>query len=243
MKTMEKLEEELKRAFERWDNVYQNGGSDPFWADGMGLNLTRNHVLAIKRDMEELAGGQNSDSLFGFEFPPIYYRETPIEVDYNFMPKADEIRKRAYEHIALYEQDENYLYLLNIRDTLYPHGKQSREAKEANLPYYPVLQIGFERKHIEQDDLLGMRRTFHIPYEEKAKAWKQYADEIKSFLSIEQTVTRDLSVNDKKESLDQKIQRVEDRKQISKKDEKTKDVLKPHNKTIEYLHEEQLSLF
>ena len=32
---------ELESAYERWNLLYTQGGSDPFWADGFNLNLTR----------------------------------------------------------------------------------------------------------------------------------------------------------------------------------------------------------
>lgn len=37
--------EELAERFDRWDDVYQNGCHDPFWSDGVNLNLIRNHIL------------------------------------------------------------------------------------------------------------------------------------------------------------------------------------------------------
>ena len=43
--TMAKLKEELEREFRHWDDLYHHGGYDPFYADGMNLNLTRNHII------------------------------------------------------------------------------------------------------------------------------------------------------------------------------------------------------
>ena len=37
--------------FERWNDLYENGGQDPFWEDGVNLNLTRNHILYAQKEM------------------------------------------------------------------------------------------------------------------------------------------------------------------------------------------------
>ena len=67
---------ELENSFTKWDELFKNGGSDPFWADGANLNLVRNHIIYYK---EQLAKQENT--LFGL--PEIYYRETPPEIDCN----------------------------------------------------------------------------------------------------------------------------------------------------------------
>ena len=51
---------ELEKEYARWDEVFTRGGSDPFWTDGVNLELTRNHILHYK---EQLAKQDNS--LFG----------------------------------------------------------------------------------------------------------------------------------------------------------------------------------
>ena len=67
---------ELENSFARWEELFKNGGSDPFWTDGMNLNLVRNHIIYYK---EQLAKQENT--LLGL--PEIYYRETPTEIDCN----------------------------------------------------------------------------------------------------------------------------------------------------------------
>lgn len=116
--------------------------------------------------MEELVG-KETITLFGSEFPEIYYKETPPEVDYNYMAQPEAIRERAKEQIALYEKDENFQYLFSIKDTLYPNHNRTKEMKNAQLPFYPVIQLGYYKKSYEEDALVAMRRDFHINYEEK----------------------------------------------------------------------------
>ena len=49
MSRPENLLEELKKAYAQWESLYKQGGSDPFYADGVNLNLVRNHILYFKR--------------------------------------------------------------------------------------------------------------------------------------------------------------------------------------------------
>ena len=36
---------ELEKEYARWDEVFTKGGSDPFWSDGVNLELIRNRIL------------------------------------------------------------------------------------------------------------------------------------------------------------------------------------------------------
>ncbi len=44
---------ELENLYERWDNLYEHGGSDPFWSDGVNANLVRHQIIYCKRNIEE----------------------------------------------------------------------------------------------------------------------------------------------------------------------------------------------
>ena len=83
---------------------------------------------------------ENTTHLFASdEFPEIYYREIPPKMDYKYMANPEAIRERAREQIALYEQDENFQYLIHIKNTLFPDHQRARELKHTNLPYYPLM--------------------------------------------------------------------------------------------------------
>ena len=43
---------ELEKDFARWDHLYQHGGQDPCWADGVNLNLVRAHIIRRKQQIE-----------------------------------------------------------------------------------------------------------------------------------------------------------------------------------------------
>ena len=42
---------ELEKSYAQWDEVFTKGGSDPFWTDGVNLELTRNHILYYKEQL------------------------------------------------------------------------------------------------------------------------------------------------------------------------------------------------
>lgn len=45
---------ELERDIARWHEIYRNGCSDPFWPDGVNLDLKRNHIIHDLRIISEL---------------------------------------------------------------------------------------------------------------------------------------------------------------------------------------------
>lgn len=187
-KELIRLAKELDRSFMRWDNLFRNGGSDPNWPDGMGLNLTRGHIISYKKDIEKIVREMDSEtSLFGTEFPDIYYRETPPEVPGDLMVKADEIRRRAEEQLALYEQDPNFQYCLENHKKVFGNG-ETKTTKAAGLSIWPIAAMGKYRKSFESGDLVAMRRDFYGSYEEKAARWAEYAQAIKAFLEADHTL-------------------------------------------------------
>jgi len=156
------LAEELQDRFDRWDNIYENGCGDPTWSDGVNLNLVRNHILGCKRRIEESHGGlesaENSQiSIFSNEmdnpnYPEIYYREPPPEVDRDYMARSDEIRENAKITLQIYKTDENYLFLLDKVDSLSPK-EQKSTCINAVIGYARGL-----KNAIENDELVAMRR-------------------------------------------------------------------------------------
>ena len=73
---------ELGREFDRWNEIARNGCSDPFWADGVNLNLVRNHILYHYRQLAERGFVQMD--LFG---EPVGERPIPPQVDNDYMVK------------------------------------------------------------------------------------------------------------------------------------------------------------
>lgn len=46
--------EYARRELEHWQDMFEHGCSDPAWPDGCNLNLTRNHIIATLRSLQDL---------------------------------------------------------------------------------------------------------------------------------------------------------------------------------------------
>jgi hypothetical protein len=77
------VEDELQQSLSRWQYLYQHGCTDPFWPDGVNLNLVRNHVIYFKNKIEEARPCG--------KYPAIYYQATPPEVDNNYVVEAGQM--------------------------------------------------------------------------------------------------------------------------------------------------------
>ena len=75
-------EAELIREYEHWEYMKEYGGSDPFYDDAGNMNLTRNHIIHAKKQLEELYGGDMS------KYPEIYFRELPPVTENGYMAQA-----------------------------------------------------------------------------------------------------------------------------------------------------------
>ena len=135
---------ELENLYERWDHLYEHGGSDPFWSDGSNANMIRNQIIFCKRRIEE----QNSL----FLLPDCFYREIPPELPRDYMARPDEIRENARKALAVIDADENLKF---VRE-------QSKNLSEKQLKQLCIPAIiGYSeniRKAIAEDDLITMRR-------------------------------------------------------------------------------------
>lgn len=138
---------ELERSFERWEYIRDNGASDPFWADGFNMNLVRNHISFYRIMIERTMQPQ--------EYPEIYFRGMPPEVDSKYMARPDEIRVNAAIAMQRIDEDEHLEFIR----------KQSRNLSEKQLKQLCVpAVIGYAenlRTAIAEDDLVTMRRYEH----------------------------------------------------------------------------------
>lgn len=134
----------LENSFARWDFIHKYGCSDPFWADGVNMNLVRNHIMYYKQQLSEEA------TLF--LLPKAYYREVPPEVDNNYMARPDEIRQNAARSMQIIDADENLKFVQ--QQSVHLTEKQLKQlCIPAILGYAENL-----RRAISEDDLLTMRR-------------------------------------------------------------------------------------
>jgi len=135
---------EIQKSFDRWDHLNVHGGSDPTWTDGVNMNLVRNHILYGKREIEE-----NMTPLL---YPEIYYRDTPPEVDRDYMARADEIRVNAKRSLEAYKVDPDYQYLFRIVTHM-----TERQKKDTSINNVIGYATALENA-IKDDNLVTMRR-------------------------------------------------------------------------------------
>ena len=110
--TLKALCADIRWEIAHWKNINKSGCNDPFWADGCNMNLTRNHIICDKMDIERICKESN------IPLPEEYYLSTPPEVDDDYMAnrKQRERVKRLKQlgdnlASAKYSYDENQMSL------------------------------------------------------------------------------------------------------------------------------------
>jgi len=149
----------IKLEINYWNQLYQFGGSDPFWPDGTGLNLTRNHIIAYKMDIQKLC------EEYALPVPPEADCPIPQEVEDSYMAQADLIRTKAEETLQAYLNDSSYKSLMKLQYILSPAQAQDCSINRM-LGYVKWLQ-----QAISHDDLVTMRR--HLDPERYLQTFKE----------------------------------------------------------------------
>lgn len=163
-------EADLIREYEHWEYLKEFGGSDPFYDDATNMNLTRNHIIYAKRQLEGLYGGDMS------KYPDIYFRELPPITRNGYMARAGEIRDRSVEVLDLYLSDANFQYLLCNRDLL-----SKKEAEKISIDNVLGYAYGLATA-LKQDDLITMRRHEKRP-ETYLESFASCAEKVKKIIS------------------------------------------------------------
>lgn len=70
---------DIIREIGHWEHMNVHGGSDPFWSDGVNMNLTRNHIISDKRKIAEICMENN------MPLPEEMYIPIPPVVDDYYM--------------------------------------------------------------------------------------------------------------------------------------------------------------
>jgi len=91
-------EAEIAKETDRWNHLREHGGSDPFWSDGVNMNLVRNHIIYHLMKIQELSAQPTQLSMFdsapGMPSANVLEdKRVPPEVDQNYM--ANERRSLA----------------------------------------------------------------------------------------------------------------------------------------------------
>lgn len=163
-------EAELIREYGHWEYLKEHGGSDPFYDDAENMNLTRNHIIYVKKQLEDWYGGDMS------KYPEVYFRELPPVTEKGYMAGAAQIRDRAVEVLDSYLSDANFQFLLCNRNML---GK--KEAEKISIDNVLGYACGLARA-LKEDDLLTMRRHTKNP-DGYRESFAQCAERVKQILS------------------------------------------------------------
>ena len=140
---LEKLSQNIEESFKQWEYLREFGGSDPFWEDGVNMNLVRNHILHYRSQMAEICKES--------ELPDIYKKEVPPEVNDKYMANAEKIRETAIKSLEIYKNDSNFKRLAEIQSQI--KDKNKKQIASNILGYV----VGLEQA-INNDNLLTMRR-------------------------------------------------------------------------------------
>ena len=81
---------QIDEDFARWDKIMAEGCQDPFWPDGVNLNLKRNHIIYGYKKLAEVMQGPVQLTLFDTGFDMSNLRPVPPVVPHNYMVKAGE---------------------------------------------------------------------------------------------------------------------------------------------------------
>jgi hypothetical protein len=162
-KQQEDYEQKLRDSFDHWQHLYEYGGQDPSWADGVNLNLVRNHIYYYKRQIEE--------TMEPGSYPEIYYRARPPEVPNDYMARAGEIREKAQVSLSLYRADKEYRFLARRVDLLDPKDEKRLCVRNV-LNYAAGLEMA-----IQEDDLVTMRR--HLNPDSYLSSFKSCAEKVR----------------------------------------------------------------
>lgn len=190
IKKLRKLEQELEQVFERWSYLRVNGGSDPFYEDGVNMNLVRNHILYYREQIRELCDKE------GLQLPKVYYQEIPPSVDHKYMANREAIRAGAIKSLEMYEGDSNFQELEKIYGSI--PDRDSKETARNILGYKQGLEIA-----IKQDDFVVMRR--HLNYHSYQASAENFIKNITEEIFMEATsqlTIFDVDVTEKEEAVE-----------------------------------------
>lgn len=80
---VECVKRELEKDIARWHEIAESGCSDPFWPDGVNMNLKRNHIIFDLRMLDELEQKPTQITIF-----MLIDRNSNVENDSRVPPKV-----------------------------------------------------------------------------------------------------------------------------------------------------------
>lgn len=140
-----RLESACETEHSHWNALYKNGCSDPFYADGVNLMLTRNHIIYYKRKISELCAE------YGLEKPSVLYRPLPPKVSQDYVAGKSEIKRKATAFLDEIDSSPEYAELLERRKRISPN-----QAEQTGLEAL-LASISNFRDAVSRDEYLTMR--------------------------------------------------------------------------------------
>lgn len=134
----------LRKDYEHWQDVYENGCSDPSWTDGVNLNLIRNRIIYDKMQLKKQL---NED-----ELPELYFKELPPEADPNYIAKKEEILKNAEDYYNACVHAGGWDTLESAFDFLDENDQEEKSMR------FLVSRVRWLKEYIETEDYVAMRR-------------------------------------------------------------------------------------
>ena len=175
--TTKEILAQLNERYARWEYLYQNGGSDPFYPDGENLNLVRNHIIYFKRQLEELQNQQREEQISLFESDPVTdTRPLPPKVDDGYMARSEQIRSDGLQTLRLLQADPDAQYVLH--PPRISEAAAKKMSLSAYLHYYHTLKHG-----LETDNLVDVRRYRNAEY--WLECFREKAAEIRKIVEKE----------------------------------------------------------
>lgn len=80
---------EIRNEYKMWDEIAEHGCGDPFWEDGANMNIIRNHILYLRKQLISQAEEEN------VPIPQEAYWTIPPEVPDTYMVKSGRCYKRC----------------------------------------------------------------------------------------------------------------------------------------------------
>ena len=142
--SVESLIQSIENTYASWEKYRDEGGSDPSWADGVNMNLLRNHIIYYRKQLEELS--ENGEK------PDILNRALPPEMPSDYMANADEIREAAGKSLEVYRSNPTYQWCIEQAKRI-PEKLLKKTVIPNILGYVSELESS-----IRNDDLVSMRR-------------------------------------------------------------------------------------
>lgn len=84
---LENHKKDIQRELAHWHFLRDHGGQDPFWPDGVNMNLTRNHIIYARRQIVEIC--EEND----WALPAEYFLPLPPEVPDGYMANLDQEKR------------------------------------------------------------------------------------------------------------------------------------------------------